>query len=123
MTSKFSSLSRFFFLVLLTLSATQYIQAQNATVFFATDSYEISAVEMAKLDSILAHIDQSQISGIKLVGHTDSRASNAYNIQLSENRVNAVKRYLTSKGVSEFLVTTDFHGESLPVATLSLIHI
>jgi hypothetical protein len=36
---------------------------------------------------------------IRLVGHTDSRASKAYNLALSERRAKSVLKYLAQKGI------------------------
>ena len=46
---------------------------------------------------------------IKLIGHTDSRASKAYNQALSERRAQSVLKYLLSKGVAANRI--DLRGE------------
>ena len=51
-----------------------------------------------------------------MAGHTDSRSSDAYNMTLSQNRANAVRDYLISKGIAAERLTAKGYGESQPVA-------
>jgi outer membrane protein OmpA-like peptidoglycan-associated protein len=79
---------------------TQYISAQdkkNFTVYFATDSYSITATTAVKLDSFIAN--QPNAYSIVLHGYCDSRGSADYNIALSNRRSLAVKNYIASKGI------------------------
>jgi OOP family OmpA-OmpF porin len=50
------------------------------------------------------------------VGHTDAVGGDAYNQRLSVKRAEAVKNYLTSKGVEKNRVYTEGKGEKQPVA-------
>ncbi|HBS59503.1 MAG TPA: hypothetical protein DEA44_09570 [Firmicutes bacterium] len=52
-----------------------------------------------------------------LVGHTDSRGSDEYNMDLSMRRVKTVQRYLVSQGVAETRLAVDWKGEREPIAT------
>ncbi|MCR8722814.1 OmpA family protein [Frigidibacter sp. ROC022] len=54
---------------------------------FATDKYSISASGRAALQQFFK---SAQAYGFLVIGHTDSRASDAYNMRLSQNRANAV---------------------------------
>lgn len=54
---------------------------------------------------------------IKLDGHTDGDGTEAYNLKLSKNRVEAVKKFLVANGVEESRIKTDYHGESQPIAS------
>ena len=56
---------------------------------------------------------------IQLDGHTDGDGTEAYNMRLSQNRVEAVKRFLVANGVEESRIKTAFHGESKPIASNS----
>lgn len=53
---------------------------------------------------------------VEVAGHTDSRSSDAYNMTLSQNRANAVRDYLISKGIAAERLTAKGYGESQPVA-------
>lgn len=52
---------------------------------------------------------------IQLDGHTDGDGTEAYNMKLSKNRVEAVKKFLVANGVEESRISTDYHGESKPI--------
>lgn len=82
--------------------------------YFATDKYYISSEGRAKLQQFFrANSSQRFI----IVGHTDSRASDAYNITLSNNRANAVATIGRSVGAS--IVEVRGMGERQPIATNS----
>ncbi len=52
---------------------------------------------------------------IQLGAHTDSRSSEAYNLQLSLNRANSTLKYLVSKGINEARLTSKGFGETTPL--------
>lgn len=54
---------------------------------------------------------------IQLDGHTDGDGTEAYNMKLSKNRVEAVKRFLVTNGVDASRITTEHYGESKPIAS------
>jgi outer membrane protein OmpA-like peptidoglycan-associated protein len=66
-----------------------------------------------KVSDVL-HNDPNQ--RIRVVGHTDSQGSDAYNQQLSERRAQATASYLISQGVASSQVTVEGRGESEPRA-------
>ncbi len=53
---------------------------------------------------------------IKLEGHTDNNGSEEYNMELSKNRVQAVKDFLVSNGVAPERIEIYYYGESKPIA-------
>ncbi len=53
---------------------------------------------------------------IRLEGHTDNNGSEAYNLELSKNRVLAVKDFLVANGVEASRIETAYFGESKPIA-------
>lgn len=53
---------------------------------------------------------------ISLEGHTDSNGTEAYNMKLSESRVKAVKKFLVANGVDASRISTNYFGESKPIA-------
>ncbi|KKL45405.1 hypothetical protein LCGC14_2356010 [marine sediment metagenome] len=81
----------------------------EADQFFATDKYNISAQGRARL----AHFFQSTgaVSYI-ITGHTDSRASDAYNMRLSYNRANSVAHVANQVGAR--IADVRGYGERMP---------
>lgn len=86
-------------------------------VLFDFDKYDIRPDAEATLNKLLAII-QAQSGGgtIRIEGHTDSIASDAYNQRLSERRANAVKEWLAARGVARSRMLTRGFGERRPRA-------
>jgi OOP family OmpA-OmpF porin len=53
---------------------------------------------------------------LQIVGHTDNVGKDSYNLELSNKRANAVKKYLISKSIPETLITSIGKGETMPIA-------
>jgi outer membrane protein OmpA-like peptidoglycan-associated protein len=54
---------------------------------------------------------------IRVEGHTDSRGSNEYNMDLSHRRANAVKNLLVQRGIAGSRIEAVAFGETMPVAS------
>lgn len=88
-------------------------------VQFETAQAVIKAESFALLDevggTILAH---PSLGRVEVAGHTDSRGSDAYNLELSQSRAEAVMRYLTRNvGVPAERLVAQGYGETLPLDT------
>lgn len=79
---------------------------------FATDSARISASGRRKLQDFF---NSSNAFAYTIVGHTDSRASDSYNMRLSYNRANAVAKIATASGAR--VIDVRGYGERMPVAS------
>jgi OmpA-OmpF porin, OOP family len=52
-----------------------------------------------------------------IVGHTDARASDNYNLQLSKRRVEAAKRFLIRNGMQDpSRIMIEYYGELRPLS-------
>jgi OOP family OmpA-OmpF porin len=87
-----------------------------ADAFFDFDKAVLKPEGRAKLDDVVEKIKGVNLEVIIAVGHTDAVGSDAYNQRLSVRRSEAVKAYLTSKGVEKNRVYTEGKGEKQPVA-------
>jgi OmpA-OmpF porin, OOP family len=87
-----------------------------ADAFFDTNKSIVKPEGKAKLDDLVNKIKDISLEVIIAVGHTDSDASDAYNQALSVRRAEAVKAYLSSKGVERNRIYTEGKGEKQPVA-------
>ena len=54
---------------------------------------------------------------IRLTGHTDNIAEDAYNLDLGKQRADAIRKLLVSNGVPEAQISTDSKGETQPEAS------
>jgi len=84
---------------------------------FELDKAIIPDVNKPYLDRAAQLITNTPDVELMIIGHTDNLASNAYNMELSQERANAVKDYLVSKGVDASKLSTKGMGETDPVAT------
>lgn len=85
--------------------------------FFATDSHRISAHGKARLAKFFQ--ETGAVSYI-ITGHTDSRASDAYNMRLSFNRATSVAKIANASGAR--IADVRGYGERLPVASNGSSH-
>jgi outer membrane protein OmpA-like peptidoglycan-associated protein len=86
-------------------------------VLFAHDKSIIKAEGRAILDKIADYLKEYPDYRVLLVGHTDAVGSERYNMALSKRRANAVGQYFISHGIAADRITTEWKGESEPVAT------
>ncbi|MBI2340482.1 MAG: OmpA family protein [Deltaproteobacteria bacterium] len=61
-------------------------------------------------------ISQQHIRHVVIKGHTDARASDSYNMTLSQNRANAVMQQLIEYGVEPTRLSAEGWGERQPIA-------
>ena len=87
-----------------------------ADAFFDTGKSVLKPEAKAKLDDLVSKTAGINLEVIIAVGHTDSDGSDAYNQTLSVARSEAVKAYLTGKGIEKNRVYTEGKGEKQPVA-------
>lgn len=87
----------------------------NGDVNFEVDSDQLTPRAREVLDGLAAEWSKAAPSKVTIVGHTDSVADDAYNLDLSKRRAASVGQYLSSK-VAGLQITTDGKGESQPIA-------
>ncbi len=83
----------------------------NSDQLFATDSANINRAGRERLASFFR---QANAISYIIVGHTDSRASDMYNMDLSLRRANSVARVAVSTGAR--IADVRGYGERMPVA-------
>jgi outer membrane protein OmpA-like peptidoglycan-associated protein len=86
-------------------------------LIFAQGKAVIDPKSFPELDEVVAMLKENSRMEIQLEGHTDNRGNAEANITLSQARVDAVKKYMVSKGVSKNRVMTKAFGGSKPIAT------
>jgi outer membrane protein OmpA-like peptidoglycan-associated protein len=83
---------------------------------FGFESAELTAADRAALDAVAARLNELEFVGGEVAGHTDSVGDEAYNLDLSKRRAQAVLDYLSMKGVAPGRMTAVGFGESMPIA-------
>jgi len=85
-------------------------------IYFEFDKSDLSAQAKEKLDVFAQAIIGKDLD-IKVDGHTDWIAEEAYNVSLSIRRAEAVANYLIGKGMEANRITTMGYGEARPAST------
>jgi outer membrane protein OmpA-like peptidoglycan-associated protein len=84
------------------------------SIFFTTDSAELTASAVEKLDQIAtAFMSQPAGTRIQLQGFADPRGNTAYNRRLAEQRLFAVRYYLVTQGVPLGLLYAEAVGPTV----------
>lgn len=85
---------------------------------FANNRDELTGVgSFTLLDTLASAAQQCSTFRVNVEGHTDSVGDEAYNLDLSRRRAEAVVAYLVSHGVNVDNVDGGGYGESRPVAS------
>ena len=87
------------------------------SVLFDINKATIKSAAFSELDNIVDILNNQPKLSIELQGYTCSLGSDAYNLQLSDKRANAVKDYLISRGIDNSRVTAKGYGEANPIAS------
>jgi outer membrane protein OmpA-like peptidoglycan-associated protein len=88
-------------------------------IHFETAKWDILPESLPVLDEIGAVLIQWPQLRIEIGGHADARGSDAYNLDLSDKRANAVLEYLVGKypQITREQYTSKGYGERVPVAS------
>lgn len=86
-------------------------------VLFATGKSTLTAIAQQKLTLIAGTLaPQAEEHEIVVEGHTDSRGSRDFNMQLSQDRAQTVMNFLVSRGVPAEAITAVGIGPDRPIA-------
>ena len=88
---------------------------------FAFDRYDLKPTGQARLNQLASDINRAErVSTVKVVGHTDSKGTDAYNMRLGQRRADTVASFLGSRNVPAAKIRASSMGESQPVAPNTL---
>ncbi|MDB9776012.1 OmpA family protein [Vicingaceae bacterium] len=95
---------------------------QEFIIYFDFDKSIIKPEEKIKLDELIALSKNRGQLQVKLIGHTDYKGPQTYNLTLSNKRVKAVNDYLIDKGLDKSrIISKEAKGELIPIAENSTI--
>ncbi|RYC72054.1 OmpA family protein [Spirosoma sordidisoli] len=86
-------------------------------IYFNVSKYDLKPESFPELNRLVTVMQDNPTMQIRLEGHTDTVGDFDANVELSRNRVNAVKRYLVSKGIAAGRIETVGYGPSRPINT------
>ncbi len=102
-------------LLLVPIEIGESIQLKN--VFFVQSKSVLMPESYPELDRLVQIMKDNVTIEIELEGHTEGRGDPKANIALSEERVEAVKEYLVSKGVSGKRIVGKGYGGAKPMVS------
>ncbi len=89
---------------------------ENA-VRFDTNKSSLTAQAQANLDKLVPIFTEYPDTDIQIFGYTDSTGPEDYNLRLSKDRAESVRRYLIDKGLKSSRFTTTGLGIADPIAS------
>jgi peptidoglycan-associated lipoprotein len=85
-------------------------------VFFESDSTELTMQARGTLDRQAQWLTTYNRYSFTIEGHADERGTREYNFGLGARRADAVRAYLTSRGIDPARMRTISYGKERPVA-------
>ena len=89
----------------------------SGSVLFASNKAELLPAARRRLDEVADALNKNDSTAqIVVEGHTDSKGSDSYNLELSARRAEAVRSHLVSRGIDESRIRAEGLGLTRPVA-------
>jgi len=90
-----------------------FIELEN--IYFDLDKSNIKPQAAQVLDGLIALLKKYPYMEIEIGAHTDARASNLYNLRLSNRRAASALEYLVEKGIDRKRLRSIGYGETKPL--------
>jgi peptidoglycan-associated lipoprotein len=81
-------------------------------IFYDLDKATLRPESKKELDGLIKVLDENPTITIRIEAHTDTRATDSYNINLSNRRAKSVVDYLVKNGVDKDRLTSEGFGET-----------
>jgi outer membrane protein OmpA-like peptidoglycan-associated protein len=91
------------------------VKIENVLFEEGSATFSNKEISLKNLDGLVALLEANPAMEIRLEGHTDNRGNPILLKELSLKRVDAVKEYITSKGINSARVETIGYGAENPV--------
>jgi outer membrane protein OmpA-like peptidoglycan-associated protein len=88
-----------------------------ANPLFDSDNFNLTEASLANLQRMITWLNNNPEMHVEIEGHTDSRASEEYNQELSEKRAKVVYEYMVEHGVDAKRLSCKGYGFNKPVAS------
>ncbi|WP_276166176.1 OmpA family protein [Zobellia alginiliquefaciens] len=81
-------------------------------IYFDFDKHFIRDDARISINKVLAYLNEYPNVKVQVRSHTDSRANDSYNMQLSANRAKSTAEYLVGQGIAENRISFEGFGET-----------
>ncbi len=88
----------------------------SGSVLFASNKSALLPAAQTRLNQVTDALLATKERKLTVEGHTDSQGSSSYNQQLSQQRADAVRSYIISRGYPSVLIVAQGIGKDRPVA-------
>jgi outer membrane protein OmpA-like peptidoglycan-associated protein len=88
----------------------------SGSVLFASSKSELLPAAQSRLNQVAEALLATKERKLTVEGHTDSRGSSSYNQVLSQQRADAVRSYIISRGYPADMIQSQGIGKDRPVA-------
>ena len=83
-------------------------------VLFATGKAEVAAGGLRSIDKLAEFLKKNPNRNLLIEGHTDNTGNEDFNLKLSQQRADAVRDQLVSRGIAPERITTKGYGPKYP---------
>jgi outer membrane protein OmpA-like peptidoglycan-associated protein len=83
-------------------------------VYFPFDQYVLTPESREKIDSVAKYMTDNPNMNVTIEGHCCYIGTDEYNLALGQQRADAIRDYLTGKGISASRLKTVSYGEARP---------
>ena len=84
-------------------------------IHYGFDKHKLTHTSKKKLNKLAKQFKTCLNLKLLIIGHTDAKGNAVYNVELSKNRIRAVKKYLIRKGISPDQIMAKACGEANPL--------
>ncbi|MCB0491181.1 MAG: OmpA family protein [Cyclobacteriaceae bacterium] len=84
-------------------------------IYFDFDKTTLKSESFVELNKVVDLLKTNPSVEIEISGHTDSKGSDDYNLNLSQGRSQSVVDYLISQGIESYRLSAQGYGETKPI--------
>ncbi len=86
-------------------------------IYFDSNETTLKSESFVELNKMVDFLERNPSVEIEIAGHTDSKGTDVYNLNLSQGRSQAVVDYIVKQGIGASRLTAKGYGESKPIDT------
>jgi outer membrane protein OmpA-like peptidoglycan-associated protein len=86
-------------------------------IYFDFDKTTLKEESFPELNKVVDFLKRNASVEIEIAGHTDSKGTDDYNVNLSQGRSQSVVDYIVSQEIDSFRLTAHGYGEGKPIDT------
>ncbi len=84
-------------------------------IYFDFDKTTLKTESFVELNKVVDFLKQNPHVEVEISGHTDSKGSDDYNLNLSQGRSQSVVDYIVTQGIEAYRLTAHGYGETKPI--------